>query len=571
MFRIRGNIKIPIYLSISLILWIGTFLPTQSFVWAQNPFESNLFEKAYPEINLGPMEHNDVDSVKSKLLKGDTANGFKENDNHLMVSAVGTAPISPNSDLGKSVDRNDHTGEIGTSSSPSTTSWEFPGDIQVSGLSNLQVEPDIASSEINDGNLVASAIDYSSGTARCRLFSSSDSGNTWNSRGNMALPSGTAFQSDPSIATNSKGHFIATCMAWNEDTSGDPTSSAITMQTSTDRGVTWSSPTIVAGSTSDISPIFHDKPWAASDPNVHSPYRDRSYMCWTKFDFSQGITKIIVKRIQSSLGSEKTLQTAGEDPRDIVQGCNVAVGPRGEVAVAWYNTRPTDSSTTGRIMISRSYDGAQTWTTAKTLVTFTKIPPCSVFFYGCFSGLDGDFRVNSWPDITWDRRDNLLVTYTDYSSGNGDIRFTSSSDCSVPSGSCTFFAPIRVNNDGTGRDQFFPSIVASDKITTVDDRGVVHIVAQDKREDSDNLSWRPWSYHCNLSSGCDSSSEWSGTNNQVAISSSLFSNDGLGFFIGDYNGLATGNGFTSSSSRQAHAIWLDNVGSPDLYSDRTTN
>ena len=163
MFRIRGNIKIPIYLSISLILWIGTFLPTQSFVWAQNPFESNLFEKAYPEINLGPMEHNDVDSVKSKLLKGDTANGFKENDNHLMVSAVGTAPISPNSDLGKSVDRNDHTGEIGTSSSPSTTSWEFPGDIQVSGLSNLQVEPDIASSEINDGNLVASAIDYSSG------------------------------------------------------------------------------------------------------------------------------------------------------------------------------------------------------------------------------------------------------------------------------------------------------------------------------------------------------------------------------------------------------------------------
>jgi hypothetical protein len=203
----------------------------------------------------------------------------------------------------------------------------------------------------------------------------------------------------------------------------------------------------------------------------------------------------------------------------------------------------------------------------------TKIPACDVAggFNGCLEGTDGIFRVNQWPDIAWDRLDNLLITYTDYSAGNADIKFTSSSNCATPTGSCTFISPIKVNDDGTSRDQFFPSIIASDKITTANDRGIVHIVAQDKREDPDNLSWRAWSYHCNLSSGCDSSSEWSGSNPQVPVSSPLFSNSGVGFFIGDYNGLTTGDGVGSSRSRQAHAIWFDNTADADIYTDRTTN
>ena len=460
-----------------------------------------------------------------------------------------------------------------TSSPPVTINWEFPGDIQISGLPNRQTEPDIISSEVNDGNLAALITDYSE-TLRCRLASSTDAGASWTDRGNMQLPTGTTFQGDPVLATNSKGHFIASCLAWDIDDFGDKTSSAIIMQTSRDKGVTWGTRTIVAGSTSDISPVFHDKPWIASDANVHSPYRDRTYMCWTKFDDPVGTSKIMVKRIQTSFGPQKTLITAGRDPYDIAQGCNVAVGPRGEVAVAWYTARPTDPSTQGRIMISLSYDGGGSWTSGKTIATLTKIPPCSDGFYGCLDGTDGQFRVNQFPEITWDRLDNLLLTYTDYSSGNPDIRYTSSSNCATPSGACTFISSVKVNNDGTSRDQFFPAIVASDKIPTVDDRGIVHIVAQDKREDSSNLFWRPWSYHCNLSSGCDSSGEWSGSNPQVPVSSPVFSNSGVGFFVGDYNGLATGDGNSNDASlnRQAHAIWFDDTGgNPDVYSDRTTN
>lgn len=105
-------------------------------------------------------------------------------------------------------------------------------------------------------------------------------------------------------------------------------------------------------------------------------------MCWTQFDDNLGTSKIKVKRIQSSIGSEKTLVTAHQDTTDIVQGCNISVGPRGEVAVAWYQAKPTDSFTQGRIRISRSYDGRESWTSPLTVAFLTKIPPCSDGFYG---------------------------------------------------------------------------------------------------------------------------------------------------------------------------------------------
>jgi len=565
----EGNGRTLVYVNIMLIFVVCIYTPTYNFTWAQLPFEnSNSTNDNRQSFLSSSAQSGKVDpDTKDRIISGinEARDTVKDTGKKIMITALSTLPGKSNNAKPSVADRSN-----GVGSSPSSVTWEFPSDVQVTGLSNLQVEPDIISSEVDDKYLVAGTIDYSSGVARCRLFSSSDTGASWTSRGNMALPSGTSFQSDPTLATNSKGHFIAACMAWKEDSNRDPTSSAITMQISTDKGVTWSSPTIVAGSTSDISPIFHDKPMIASDASVHSPYRDRTYLCWTQFDFSQRVTNIMVERIQLSIASQRSLATANEDPADIVQGCNVAVGPRGEVAIAWYQASFSDPVTQGRIMVSRSYDGGATWTTPLTITSFTKIPTCGDSFYGCLDGVNGQFRVNSWPDITWDRLDNLLVTYTDYNNGNPDIKFTSSTNCSIPSSACTFFTPIKVNDDSTGRDQFFPSIVSSDKITTVNDRGIVHIVAQDKREDSNNLSWRPWSYHCNLSSGCDSSSEWSGTNTQVAVSSGLFSNEGLSFFVGDYNGLTTGDGVSPTTSRQAHAIWFDNLGAPDIYSDRTT-
>jgi hypothetical protein len=273
-----------LYISLSSAL-LGFYGSTSNSVIAQTKYNDISSEVGGRENFLAPMEQSFQDKLDPKVVDKieqgakEVEDALKENGKQLFITAL---PFLPTNNVKGNSRALDNEVASPPSAPPSTVNWE--GNVRVSGRAGIQTEPDIISSEINDGNLVAAVTDYSSGSVLCRLASSTDAGVSWIDRGNMQVPPGTSFLGDPALATNSKGHFIATCLAWDTDANGDPTSSAIIMQVSKDKGATWSSPTLVIGSTSDISPIFHDKPWIASDPNVHSPWRDRTYMCWTKFD-----------------------------------------------------------------------------------------------------------------------------------------------------------------------------------------------------------------------------------------------------------------------------------------------
>ena len=459
----------------------------------------------------------------------------------------------------------------GDRSSPvqAVTAWEFGGDIPVpvttTDAGAFQAEPDIISSEINTGTLVAAYSDFTGGPNKSKLATSTNNGLSWVDKGAMIVPAGTSFHSDPVLATNSRGNFIATTLAF------DATSSAIQMQVST-TGAVWGPSVTVAGSTGVNFPAFYDKEWIASDPNVHSPFKDRTYMCYTLFDSPLGTSKIMVKRIQNPLdaGNGITLATAGVSTTNVVQGCNVAVGPNGQVAVAWYQASPA-TPTLAKIMMSRSYNGGVTWTLPVSFGTITKIAPCFAGFYGCMTGTAGPFRVNQFPDITWDRLGGLHATFVSVHPTFGpDIYYSWSSTCGTPTGLCTLVTTNFVNSDPLLRDQFFPSIIVTDEVTTTAGRGVVHIVAQDKRESVTNTLWRPWSYHCDTATSTCTFPGWLPVAHpQVPVAFALFSNSGT--FIGDYNGLTTGNGVTTTTSRQGHSIWFDNVGTVAIYTDRTTS
>lgn len=517
----------------------------------------------------------------SKEMEDQIINGMAEADGAIATqnAKASTAQNRADSIISTAISTMAETPSVLASSSSvdrsspeqAVTTWEFGADINIPPTvvgGAFEAETDIISSEVNTGTLVAAYSDFSAGPNHSRLATSTTNGLTWVDKGSMIIPVGTSFHSDPVLATNSKGNFIATTLAFDGD------SSAIQMQVS-GTGAVWGPTVTVAGSTGVNAPAFYDKEWIASDPNVHSPFKDRTYMCYTLFDSPLGTSKIMVKRIQNPLdaGNGILLASAGVATSNVVQGCNVAVGPNGQVAVAWYQASPA-SPTTAKIMVSRSYNGGVTWTVPVSFATVTKLAPCFAGFYGCMTGTAGPFRVNQFPDITWDRLGGLHATFVSFHPIFGpEIYYTWSSTCGTPTGACTLvILPTFVNSDAAFRDQFFPNIIVTDEVSTTTGRGVVHIVAQDKRESATNTSWRPWSYHCDATVTTCTFPGWlPAAHPQVPVAFALFSNSAsFSTFVGDYNGLTTGNGVTTTTSREGYSIWFDNFGIVGIWTDRTT-
>jgi hypothetical protein len=428
---------------------------------------------------------------------------------------------------------------------------------------------------------MAGISDFTTGPNRTHVLNSrltnGDPG-TWADKGFIEVPVGTAYHSDPVVSSTNGGQFHVASLAFDMD------SSAILLKRYQNNGITPMPAVVVAGSTGVNAPAFSDKEWIAVDTSTRSPYMDRNYMCYTLFDSPLGTSKIMVKRIYSGLdaGNGVTLETAGTTVGDVVQGCNVDVGPDGQVLVTWFRDI---GSGLAQIHFSRSYNGGATWTPAASAFTMTRFAPCGVGFYGCLAGVNGLFRTNQFPDIAWDRLGgvHMVVQLENFARpgfgyAGADIFYFKSTNCDTAAGACTWstIAPFNtaVNNDLTINDQFHPNIIVSDEATSTGDAGGIGVVFKDKREDAANTSWRPWSAQCDPSVGglCLAAADWS-AHPQVAVAFALFSNSAaFPSFVGEYDGLDTANGVVSSTLRNFYTIWFDNVGGiSDVYFDRTVS
>jgi hypothetical protein len=338
-------------------------------------------------------------------------------------------------------------------------------------------------------------------------YLTTDGGNTWT--GTNLLPPFTSNSSDPGPTIDKNGVIIFTTL----DVPG------MVAAYSTNNGVTWSSRiTLQSGSA--------DKNFAYSDDAPSSPYYGRSYCVWSNFGISQ---PPIVFSFTTNGGVSWSSFTQINTPPSghYSQGCDIAVGPTGQVYVCW--AAPTSSSpfTEDYLGFARSTNGGSSWTVTENAYDMNGIRANSFNGWGV--------RVNGFPRIAVDRSGgprngwiyivaserNLSPAGTD-----ADVVLHRSTDQGV-----TWSPGIRVNQDplNNGKVQFFPAI-------RVDENGGVNICYYDNR----NYPSVGDSCETYMSRSTDGGNTWI----DIKVSGHAWKvkpEPGLGTYMGDYIGISSGN------------------------------
>ena len=293
---------------------------------------------------------------------------------------------------------------------------------------------------------------------------SHDGGKTWTDAGELQPPPGHFSLGDPALAVDRHGNFYFASISFYPDGVG-----YIGVAKSTDGGETFNQYT-------DASPgvdpnNFQDKEFITVDDSG-GPCDGTVYASWTEF-FSTGGNRILLTR--SGDGGRTFSQPIQlSPPGQGVQASFPRVGPNGELYVVWRegNTpgiRVSKSTDCGR---SFGADGVKNTLIGKTVSYATFSPECGRIT------LNGNIRASTSPAVSIDQRNGTIyVTYPSNPPGpdQSDVFLVKSDDAGK-----TWSNPVRVNDDHTHSDQFFPTVaVAGD--------GTVGVAFYDRRNDPANI------------------------------------------------------------------------------------
>ena len=342
-----------------------------------------------------------------------------------------------------------------------------------------------------------------------------------------------AGQADPTVAAHANGVFYYGYIDINPDPS------RLVVAKTIDGGVTWNMPPTVLVEYIGQNAHFVDKPYltvdrsgTASDGKIVVTYTVFSGLP-TLPGCQFGKARIMYS-FSTDGGATFSGPTFRSDNCADLQGSVPAVGPSGEIYVAWLEWFDSD---TGRIVVDGLYGNDVTVATIDPLPRKAEselIPGTT-------------FRVNSFPTIAVDHstgvtRGNVCVAWADETGVDGsgpDILFARSTD-----GGQTWCPPVRATDDPTGmypagEYQWFPWM-------TIDEHGNIDIVFYDRRLDPSSDKFNL--YHARSVDGGLSF----GPNMRLSSSTSDAINDGFisTSFIGDYNGLTVGGG-------SVHPFWAD--------------
>jgi len=395
-------------------------------------------------------------------------------------------------------------------------------DFQVSSDPNFlpQNEPSIAIDPLNPSDIAAGANDYklvaSGGDAWAGVYTSSDAGKTWTNSLIPGFPgdsttnvlTGFGAASDPGLAFDAKGNAYYSGIVFNR-INGVAVDGTLFVSKSTDQGHTWSQ-TVIVSRGSGTSP-FDDKPYLTVDRSTGTVY-----VSWTMFTTSHRSTTGAIEISKSTDGgltwsSPITLSNSASNQGSIPAATN------GIVYDVWYDL------TGNTLKIARSSNGG-TFTSPQVVTSVAPLPNPSP---------NSLFRTNSFPTLSVDPSNSsrLSIAWADFGTGHGIILDTTSTD-----GTATWTTPVKVNDDNTMNDHFFPWLTI--------DTGIIHVIFYDRREDPANH---------NMDIFYSESSDWGKTFRANMRLSDVSSNPDVGFsgqFIGDYTGLAAYGG-------QVHAVWMD--------------
>jgi hypothetical protein len=355
-------------------------------------------------------------------------------------------------------------------------------------------------------------------------YFSDDGGLTWETG---YLNSSWGVWGDPVIVVDTSGSFYFfhlsnyDCGIWID---------RIVCQKTNDNGQSWNDGTYTGLNGTKMQ----DKEWA-----VVNRKNNHIYVSWTQFDKYASTKPADSTHIMFSKSTDGAqtwtdpvrLDASGGnclDDDSTVEGAVPAIGPNGEIYVAWAGS--------DGIFFDKSIDEGKTW--LKDDIAVSTMPGGWAF------DIPGINRCNGLPVFDCDtsggfNRGNVYINWTDQRNGsdNTDVWLAKSTD-----GGQTWTAPKKVNDDATNRHQFLTWM-------TVDQaNGNLYFVFYDRRAFSDN----------NTDVYLAVSKDGGETFKNIKISESPFIPDNSIFF-GDYNNISAYNNvirpiWTRLDNRQL-SIW----------------
>ncbi len=321
--------------------------------------------------------------------------------------------------------------------------------------SNSPEEPSIYVNPKNTNHIVG-------GANINNVYHSFDGGYTWSTGILTSVQNGV--WGDPVLITDTLGNVYFFHLSWPQAGSWID---RIVCQKSTDGGVSWNDGSYMGLNGSKAQ----DKEWAVVDWT-----NNNIYVTWTQFDdygSSNPNDKSIIRFSKSTDAGDtwseaiKINEVDGDciDSDNTVEGAVPAVGPNGEIYVAWAGP--------AGLVFDRSLDQGETWLEQDIFV--------DPFPTGWDYGIPGISRSNGLPITVCDLsggayHGNIYINWSDQRNGEDDtdVWFAKSTD-----GGDTWTGPIRVNDDPAGKQQFF-TWMAIDQAT-----GYLWFVFYDRRNYTD--------------------------------------------------------------------------------------
>src|SRR5438552_1097602 len=434
-----------------------------------------------------------------------------------------------------------------------SASLNFKGNVDVSNECGPQSETFITLNPLQSKNMAAGSNEIF--RLPMRGYFSSNSGTNW---GGVDLPlpptqgsNGIDFGSDPTLAFDTRSSVFYGYIVIFFGNGNGVNATEMAVARSTDGGQTY--PNVTFFGLEGGSNHFNDKPMITTDTNLNSSFRDNVYIAWDAA--AGGSTGGGIRVATSTDHGASFAITRADDPsgpgRSI--GASPAVGPNGEVYVAWNDYVANASA------FNRSFYGGKTWD-AQNIVSSKSIPFDIAIPAESFRG------ALIYPVLAVDRptrphRWRLYCSWIDKTSaGTTDIYLSFSDDKGAhwsPRATVADQLSILVDR--------FNHWMSVDPIT-----GDVNISFYDTRNDTTGSRYMTDVYFTQSTNG---GASWSSPNTRVTNTSSnehdcggIFPCSGINYGnqYGDYEGLVSFNG-------TSYPIWTDSRRQLDAISGCSRN
>jgi hypothetical protein len=395
-----------------------------------------------------------------------------------------------------------------------------PKNIMISDTLNPE-EPSIFINPKNPAMIMA-------GANINKTYLSLDTGRTWTM---TQVTSNSGVWGDPCISADTAGNFLYLHLA-NPPAGQGNWIDRIVFQKYDTQAQSWTTDSYIGLSTTANK--AQDKEWIAVDPN-----NNNMYVTWTEFDTYGSTNPLDSSRILFSKSTDggvtwssplRLSEQAGNciDSDSTVEGAVPAVGPNGEIYVAWAGP--------DGLVFDRSTDQGATWLTND--IAIDPMPG------GWDYDVTGISRCNGLPITKCDvsggaYNGTIYVNWTDQRNGqtNVDVFLAKSTD-----GGDTWSTPVRVNDDTTQRAQFL-TWMDVDQST-----GYLYFIFYDRRNQTNNLT------DVYLAVSKDGGTTFE--NYQISESPFMPAHT---IFFGDYNNISVQNGIVRPIWTRLHygklSIW----------------